>query len=372
MSTNRRRRRWPWLVGALAVVGAAAATLGARRAQGEPIDERRVIEAVRRDLSLEIVEVGRVEPERQVEVKSKLAGLVSEVQVEEGDRVAAGALLSKLDAADHRRDLARALTEVARHKSGLGFAELGRRRAEEGARQGVTSQSDREVATSQAEEKRWAVAASRVALGAARDRLRSTELRAPISGTVIHRGVDPGETVAPGVEAALDGKPLFTIADLSRLLVRVDLNQIDVAKVAQGMAVRVAVDALPGKIYSARVTRIAPASVRRPGKDVDVFPIEALLADADGRIKPGMSAEVRIDVEKKADVLSLPIEAVRKSAGKNLVTRIVDGPKGRKRLEVEVTVGSRNDCDVEIVGGIAPGDRVLVEPASAAANETKM
>ena len=372
MSAKRKPRRWPWLVGVLVVVGAAAATFGAKRASGEPIDEQRVITAVRRDLSLEIVEVGRVEPERQVELKSKVAGVVSEVLVEEGDRVAAGALLLRLDAVDHRREVARTLTEVARQKSSLGFAEARQRRAEEGVRQGVTSQAARELSEGEADEKRWAVAARRVALAAARDRLSYTRLHAPIAGTVIHRGIEPGETVTPGVEAAVDGKPLLTIADLSRLLVKVDLNQIDVARVALGMPVRVEVDALPGKTYAAKVTRIAPASVKRQGKDVDVFPIEALLSDADGGIRPGMSAEVRVDVEKRPQVIALPIEAVRSNAGKHRVTRIVDGPKGPVRKEVEVTLGARNDREVEITAGLEVGDRVLVEPASAAANETKM
>lgn len=369
---QRKRRRWPWLLGVLVLLCGGGVTFAATRAKGEPIDEKRVIVAERRELAIEIVEVGRVEPERQVELKSKVPGVVKEVRVEEGDAVEAGALLLRLDAVDAQRDVARTATEVSRAKSGLAFAEARAKRAEEGSRLGVTSQIDREAARSEAEEKRWALQASRVALSASRDRLSYTRLHAPIAGTVIHRGIDAGETVTPGVEATADGKPLLTIADLSRLLVKVDLNQIDVARVKLGQAVRVHVDALPDKSYSAKVTRIAPASLRRPGKDVDVFPIEALLTDADGRIKPGMTAEVKIDVEKKRETLALPIEAVRKNEGKTLVTRVIEGAKGRSREEVEVVLGSRNDRDVEVVSGIAPGDRILLEPSSAAANETKM
>lgn len=368
----RSRRRWPWVLGVLALLGAAGVTLRATRAKGEPIDESRVVLVERRELAIEIVEVGRIEPERQVELKSKVAGVVAEVRVEEGDEVAQGDLLLRLDAVDAKRDLARAGTEASRAKSGLAFAELEAKRADEGLRQGLTSRATRDIARGASEEKRWALALSRVAVSAARDRLSYTRLVAPIAGTVIHRGIEAGETVTPGVEATADGKPLLTIADLSRLLVKVDLNQIDVAKVRLGQAVRVRVDALPERSYSAKITRIAPASLRRPGKEVDVFPVEALLIDAGARIKPGMTAEVKIDVETKRDALALPIEAVRKTSGKSLVTRVIEGDKGPKREEVEVTVGSRNDRDVEVMSGIAAGDRILLEPGSAAANETKI
>jgi multidrug efflux pump subunit AcrA (membrane-fusion protein) len=100
--------------------------------------------------------------------------------------------------------------------------------------------------------------------------------------------------------------------------------------------------------------------------------VEALVENADGRIKPGMTAEVRIHVDEKRDVLALPIEAVRSENGKNLVTRAIPGKEGLARDVVEVTLGARNDRDVELASGVAPGDRILVEPASAEKNETKL
>src|SRR5262249_15069703 len=105
-------------------------------------------------------------------------------------------------------------------------------------------------------------------------------------------------------------------------------------------------------------------------KDVDVFPVEARLVDADARIKPGMTSEVRIHVEKRPEIVALPIEAVRRNAGKNLVTRVLAGKNGPAREDVEVRLGVRNDREVEVIDGIARGDRVLPEPASASANET--
>src|SRR5262249_44866244 len=140
---------------------------------------------------------------------------------------------------------------------------------------------------------------------------------------VIQRGIEPGEVVTPGVAATFEGKPLLVVADLSELKVKINLNQIDVAKVRLTQPVDVTVDALAGKKFVARVSKVAPAAVLEKGKDVETFPVEAtLMREAEGRpndsgsagdvaaIKPGMTADVKIKVDKKPNVLVLPIEAV--------------------------------------------------------------
>jgi RND family efflux transporter MFP subunit len=216
-----------------------------------------------------------------------------------------------------------------------------------------------------------AVTTAQVALSAAQDRLRYTQLLATLNGTVIERGIEPGEMVTPGVQATMEGKALLTVADLSTLIVKTDLNQIDVAKVKLGQHVTLTLDALPGKTYTATVTKVAPAAITPKGKEIDVFPVEATLAEADGLIKPGMSADVRIHIETKKNALFLPIEAVVKESGKSYVTRIVAGPAKQKTEKVEVTTGVRNDRDVELLSGLAAGDRALIKPASSADNEFK-
>jgi len=201
-----------------------------------------------------------------------------------------------------------------------------------------------------------------------------TKLVAPIDGTVIERNIEPGEVVTPGVQSTFDGKPLLTVADLGTLLVKVELNQIDVAKVVLGQRATLTLDALPGRTYEAAVTKIAPASVKSSGKDkdVDVFPVEVTFDVADEQVKPGMTADVRIHLEAKKDVLSLPIEAIVKETGKSFVTRVVGTGKQERTEKVEVAVGARNDRDVEVVSGLDDGSRVVLTPPSAAANETKL
>jgi RND family efflux transporter MFP subunit len=214
-----------------------------------------------------------------------------------------------------------------------------------------------------------ALTAARVQLGAAEDRLRYTQIAAPMDGTVIQRGIQPGEVVTPGVQATFEGRSLMTVADLTTLIVKAELNQIDVAKVQLGQKVQLTLDALPGKKYSATITKIAPSSTAKG--TVDVFPVEATLEIADQLIKPGMTADVRIHITSKPAVLQLPIEAVVKEGGKWQVTKVTAVDGKQKTDKVEVKLGARNDRDVELTEGLVEGDKVLIRPASAAENEVK-
>ncbi|WP_437327797.1 efflux RND transporter periplasmic adaptor subunit [Sorangium sp. So ce381] len=373
MSARRRRRLWPWLVGALALAGGGAVVLAKAGSGPAPIDPALVVTAKRGDLAVEILETGRIEAREQVELKSKVAGQVAQVLADEGARVQKDQLLLVLDPTDYEREVARAEAELARARAAAGFAKRVVAQRTAGVEASVVPAQELDVAKHDLTEKTVAIRLAEVALSAARDQLRYTKIASPLDGTVIQRNIEPGEVVTPGVQSTFNGKALLTVADLSTLVVKVDLNQIDVAKVALGQTATLTLDALPGKTYAARVTKIAPASVKLEGREVDVFPVEAELTQIDGLIKPGMTADVRIRLDSRPGVVSLPIEAVADEGGKQLVTRVVDGPDGKQTTEkVEVALGARNDRDVEIVNGVPEGARVLINPPSAAANETKM
>ena len=369
---RRRRRRWPWLIGGLVLLGATGAFVIQKRARPEPIDPALVVTAAREPLVIEVVDIGRIEAWDEVAIESKVPGRVAKVLVEEGDRVEEGQLLVKLDPRDAARVVARENATLARARALFEHAERERERKQRGIRDGIVTGVELDGATHGALLSKLDVSAARVALATARDRLNDTEIRAPRAGTVIRRAIEPGEMVVPGIESTFEKRALLTIADLSRLLVRVELNQIDVAKVRPGQRVSLRLDALPGETFPATVREVAAASIRTPGKDADVFPIEAVLERADSRIKPGMTADVRIFVDEKSDVVSLPLEAVRREPNGAFV-ELVEVAEGRELTRrVEVVLGAANDRDVEIVSGVAAGDRVLVDPPSASDNETKI
>jgi membrane fusion protein, macrolide-specific efflux system len=368
----RRRRRWPWAVAILAIVGGGLFVAQRSRAKPTPIDPALLVTATRKALEVEIIETGRVQPREKADVKSKIPGQVQAVLVQEGASVKKGDTLLVLDPTDYTRDLAKADADVAQASAALDFAKLAHQRAERGVAQGVASRFEIDQTAHDERTKSVAVRSAEVARSIAQDRLRYTKLVSPIDGTVIARAIEPGESVVPGVQSTFDGKPLLTIADLSALLVKVNLNQIDVAKISVGRKATLTLDALPGHTYQAVITKVAPASVKLTGKDQEVFPVEAQLEAPDGLVKPGMTADVRVHLDAKANVLALPLEAIVKESGRTYVMRVVEKKPGRPEPEkIEVTLGLRNDREVEVMG-IDEGARVMLRPASAAENETKI
>lgn len=369
----KRRRRWPWILVAVAAFSGIVFFVARSRAKTPPIDPALLVTVTRKALDVEILETGRVQPRERVEIKSRVAGQVKAVAVHEGDVVKKGDLLLTLDPTDYGRDLARAEAEVAQASAALDFARVVHGRALRGVDQGVTSRVELDQAAHDVRAKAVAVRAADVARTVANDRVQYTRIVSPIAGVVIARGIEPGEAVVPGIQSTFDGKSLLTIADVSTLLVKINLNQIEVAKVAVGRRATLTLDALPGHTYAATITKVAPASVKLTGKDQEVFPVEAALESADGLVKPGMTADVRIHLDARPNTLVVPLEAITKESGRSYVTRVTETAPGKTKTDkVEVVLGLRNDREAEITSGVDEGARVMLRPPSAAENEAKL
>ena len=370
---SRRRARWLWGLLVLALLGAGVAV--ARRGDpGSSVAPDALIVTPRKGtLAIDIFETGVIEPNERVEIKSKVAGQALEVNVEEGDVVKREQLLLRLDPTDYEREVARSAAAIEQAQAGLDFARQTLARIRGGVEEQVLPRSELESAEHQLRMNQAALRTAEVALSAAKDSVRYTRILAPIDGTVIQRGVDVGEVVTPGVVATFEGRSLLTIADLSKLLVKVELNQIDIARVKMGGRATVRLDALPGQEFDAEISRVAVASTKAAGRDVELFPLELTLTSRSPEIKPGMTADITLHISELPDVLSLPIEAVVKDGARWLVTRVSSLPNGKQTKEkVEVQVGTRSDRELAITSGLNEGDRILIDPPSAGENETKL
>jgi HlyD family secretion protein len=205
-----------------------------------------------------------------------------------------------------------------------------------------------------------------------------TTLVAAMSGVVTKRYIEQGELITSGVSTFSSGTPVMQIADLSRMLIKMSVNEVDVQKIRLGLPVEITVDAAKGGQFKGRVTKRAPAAVSAAtaGQDgqggggggsagamsVVRFAVEVMIDNPDSRLKPGMSAKCGIIVDRRKDVLRLPndgIEGAGVTAKAQVVTK---GSKDGKPADVvtakSVTVGLRGDTHVEIMGGLKQGDRV--------------
>jgi len=321
------------------------------------------------EIVVSVTEMGLVEPQTKVEIKSKVPGQVSTIFVDEGDMVQAGQVLLELDKTQYEY---RVEQEKARHQEArmrLQFLEqtLARRQQEFN-----TKAISKHVLEEVALEKSLAeieVRKTQLQWNAALDDLKYCQIRSSINGVVIQRGIELGEMVSPGVDATYEGKALLTIADLSRLLVKAELNQIDMSKIALEQQVNIRFDAFPDKQFSGVVQKVSPsASVSQ--QNIKLFPVEIRIgASADaGLIKPGMTADIEVLIASKKDVLTLPVEAVLERENERYVQRVREGKK-QTIEEVPIVTGLENDRLVEIVSGITKNDKVLINPKSAKDNE---
>lgn len=374
MSARAGRLRRLWLAVPLVLAGGSAAAWAKRGAgRPEPVDAAALVTVRRGPLAIEVVEAGRVAAREKVELKSKVAGQVAAVLVREGDLVKKGQLLMRLDPIDYDREVARADAEVKRLENDVERARVVLDRVRRGVEASVVGRNEADDARFELLAREAAVRSAEVSLATARDKVRYTKIYAPFDGTVTHRGIEPGEVVVPGVQSTFEGKPLLTVADLTTLVVNVDLHQIDAAKVALGQSAVVTLDALPGATYAGKVTKVAPASLKRTGKDVEVFPVEVTLERAEARVRPGMTADVRIRLDERAGALVAPVEALATEGGATYVTRVAgEGGPSQRKERVAVKAGARNEREVELVEGVGEGDRLLLAPPASSANEAKM
>ena len=150
---------------------------------------------------------------------------------------------------------------------------------------------------------------------------------------------------------------LLTVADLSKLVVRMQISEMDILKLSPGMPVKVTVDALPGKTFEGRVHAIAPQAEKNSA-GLKVFKVEVLLTAADPKLRPGMTARVDALLEERKGVLKIPVAAVFEEGPKSVV--FVEGAEPKR---VEVELGLRGEMEAEAVkaDGLAEGAKLLTE-----------
>ncbi len=313
-----RKRKW-WLIAAAVGVVAVGTTvaLASRTKNGTPIkDETPVSKAVVADVQVEVLEVGTVQPEIKVDVKSALSGKVVELPVREGDVVKNGQLIASIEP-----DVNQAQT-LAGVRRGVNQAEIDFADAEKGYRDKQELLKDGLISVEVHREAETRYKSTREVLDAAREKAaimtssgipvstspsQRINITAPMDGVVITRQVELGEAVT-GAGSFNAGTVIATVADLGTMLVKAGVNEVDIGKVRLGAPVTVTLDAYPKVRFPAKVSRIAPAA--RLDNQVKVFDVEVSLDSQGKELRTGMTANVSIKGEKAAKVLAVPVEAV--------------------------------------------------------------
>ena len=319
-----------------------------------------------------VEETGVVSPERSIVVKSPISGVVEQLYVREGDRVQTGQVLARIkpDIAQ-ANSLAQLRSEIAKARIARDNAKRDFDRAQQLSAIGGITQSDldlRRVTYEQAENQ-WRTAEDQLQLvqrsGVTAGDSTGTmaqwaRITAPAAGVIIGRGVEEGETVVGGTSAFGGGTELFTMADLSTLLVKAAINEVDIGKVKRGDRVALTVDAFPGDTVDGVVRLVPPAA--RLQERVRVFDVEIEVTGGPRVLRPGMTANVRISGPVRTETVRVPVEAVLLKEGKPVVYKL--GGSGPQ--PVPVTLGLSDLYYVEVLNGLAAGDSIALEDPVAA------
>jgi HlyD family secretion protein len=345
------------------------------------------------DLQVSVREVGVVDPVIKADVKSVVSGRVLSLRVREGDVVKTGQVLAEVEP-DVNQAQSLADVKAAVSQADIKLRDTERELAAQKALfeaglipsqtlQNYQTARDLAADTLASTRSRYQIVEDRgipISGASASQRARVTS---PMSGVVITRGVELGETVTSGVSSFNDGTVMFTVADLKSLIIRVNLNEVDIAKVRVGQPVRVTLDAYPQKIFAGKVRFVAPAA--EVVEKIKVFEIEVALDDLDEAFRTGMSANVEILGERRARALSIPLEALQRREGDTVVYRLKknlppkqvekarEGLNGRSKFvwlsenwkeyfePVPVKAGIATLERVEIMAGLRAGDEVALE-----------
>jgi HlyD family secretion protein len=190
--------------------------------------------------------------------------------------------------------------------------------------------------------------------------LGETQIKAPITGIVSKRLMQEGELVA-SLSSFSSGSPIVDIEDRTQMRVKLDVNEIDVAKMTINMPATVTVDALPTLKIHGSVRKISPSSdAQSAGETVVKYQVEIYLDNAPSTLRTGMSAKCSMDAQKRTNALQLPIEFVGKDGDQHFVMVAPANPKDPKAkpTKVNVQTGIETGSTIEILSGVTEGTKV--------------
>lgn len=395
-----KRKKWIAVLTVVLVLAGAALVWAKSRDKADPnkIDSTpfRLGKVQAEDLQVSVREVGVVDPVQKADVKSPVSGRVLTLKVREGAVVRQGDVLAEIEPDVNQ---AQSLSDV---QASVKDAEL---RLQDAQRdftlqktlfeQGLIGRDpfrsseirrDQAAEVLRASQMRYQIVEDRgipISGNAASQKARVTS---PMAGVVIKKGVEAGETVTSGVSSFNAGTVIFTVADLNSLIIRVNLNEVDIAKVHVGQPVRITLDAYPQKVFTGKVTFVSPSAELI--EKIKVFKVEIGLDELGDSFRTGMSANVEILGEKRDKAVSIPLEALQKRDGKTVAYRLKanlkpqqlaeakDGLAGRNKFiwlsdhwqeffdVVPVSAGIATLERVEIIAGLKSGEQVSLEDPS--------
>ncbi len=309
--------------------------------------------------------VGAIRPDQEISVKSKISGIVKRTFREVGDYVRAGEPLFEILPDPTPLELTEARREVESAGNAFDQAKRAFDRQDSLRKQGIASAQDFDSAQKvlQETQSRLGLAREKLAL-VEKGRIKTTGpnvesiIRAPVSGTVLELAVHEGDPVVP-LTSFQAGTPLAVMADMSTLLFKGTVDEIDVGKLTEGLPAKIKIGALPDVVVDGTLSKISPKSKTQEG--ATLFDVEISIVSQKGVVlRAGYSANADIVVKEKKDVLLVPERLVKFEGGKATVE--VPGEPGKEPTTKEIKYGLSDGMNVEVTEGLKDKDMVVERP----------
>ena len=339
--------------GSAAAAASAAATSAALATPGIELAPGDVARAARAELTSTLAVTGGLRAVQSAVVKARVGAEVRTLTVREGDRVQAGQLLGRLDAAEFNLRLRQAEDQAAAAKAQLDIAQKTLDNNKALVDQGFISRTALDTSVSSRAGAQASLQAARAAADLARKAVTDSEIRAPIAGLVAARLVQPGERVA------LDTR-LVEIVDLSRIELEAAVAPEDVLQLRVGQTAQVQIDGLERPV-TARVSRIAP-STQSGTRSVMAYLELAGTTEQKASLRQGLFGRASIALQSKT-ALVVPVSALRFDQALPYVLAVENGRAVAHTITTgargDVLIDGRSESAVEITQGLAEGAVVL-------------
>lgn len=399
MAARKSRRLWIWLGIAAVMVVLVLGVLAARLVKGAQIDPNRIAKVTRGDVARSVVATGKIQPITKVEVKSKASGIVEKLYVDINNRVRKGQPLAQLDQQEiraqveaQRAQLAAAQANVSTFQANIVQDKVNAAapdlpmykatldRNVQMAKEGVVSQqaldnanrdylaavNKRDAARAQIgvdqaklKQARAEVMQAQAGLRQLEEQLSYTTIVAPMDGVILSRDVEIGDAVSSILVLGSTATLVMTEGDVNKVYVKGKVDEADIAHVYLGQPARIKVESFRDRVFSGKVTKIAPLGVEKD--NVTTFEVRVSIDNPGGELKANMTANAEILLDEHKNVLLVPENAIVYDNKKNAFVDVPD--KGRKDgvRKVPVTVGLSNGSVTEIAKGLQLGDQVVLQ-----------
>lgn len=320
---------------------------------------------------------GYVTPRRRATIAAKITGRVTGVFFDEGTKVSEGQLLATLDDSDVKRTLDTAIADrnssqaaIADYEVQLRNAQIELRRADQLQKAGVQTQEALDNATTAADSlkakielAKQQVAASQARIGEAQQAVDNCTIRAPFAGIVVSKDAQVGEMVSPiSAGGGFTRTGIATIVDMHSNEFEVDVNESYIARVTPGQDVKAILDAYPDREIPSRVRTVIPTADRQKATVKVRIGIPNL--EKYDFILPDMGVKVAFEAPPEKNPVKgpeakafIPKSAVRTDSGNSFVFLVREGKVERRA----VTLGLDRGTDVAVMGGVSPGDSLVVK-----------